>query len=122
MGPTGKRELRGLSLIYRPDLRILALTSFQSESPPRFSFGSSFLDFPNQAILFRFALASDPPETSTGGHVSDEPAARVPTLPQQLLSSLTSPPLVVVICLALQLPICFKVRALSGGLVSSTPE
>ena len=24
--------------------------------------------------------------------------------------------------LALQLPICFKVRALSGGLVSSTPE
>jgi hypothetical protein len=25
-------------------------------------------------------------------------------------------------CLALQLPICFEVRALSGGLVSSTPE
>ena len=49
------------SLIFRPDLGFLALTSFQSFSRPSLSFGKLLADFPAQAIFFRFPPTPAPP-------------------------------------------------------------
>ena len=57
------------SLIFLPDLRFLALTSFQSLNRPSLSSGSSSR-ISSSSNLFRFrSLACDLPETSTDGHV-----------------------------------------------------
>ena len=63
------------------------------------------------AILLSFVLAAP---------VNLLQSLRVPRALAAVITVLLA--FVVIFALALQLPICFEVRALSGGLVSSAPE